>query len=78
MRNAELNSLIFLSLRSRANGCGNPFFFKGNTDSFVLRTQNDKPLSYHEIPCGYVLICRPVIARGKAPWQSVPLKRKKT
>ena len=44
MRNAELNSLIILSLRSRANGCGNPFFFKGNTDSFTLRVQNDRNL----------------------------------
>ena len=48
MRNAELNSLIILSLRSRANGCDNPFFFKGNTDSFVLRTQNDIPFSHCE------------------------------
>ena len=23
------------------NGCGNPFSFKGNTDSFTLRVQND-------------------------------------
>ncbi len=26
------------------NGCGNPFFFKGNTDSFALRVQNDRNL----------------------------------
>ena len=26
------------------NGCGNPFFFKGNTDSFTLRVQNDRNL----------------------------------
>ena len=34
------------SLRSRANGCGNPFFYlRVFTDSFVLRTQNDRPFS---------------------------------
>ena len=26
------------------NGCGNPFFFEGNTDSFTLRVQNDRNL----------------------------------
>ena len=31
------------SLRSRVNGCGNPFSLKGYTDSFTLRVQNDKP-----------------------------------
>ena len=36
------------SLRSRVSGCGNPFSFKGNTDSFTLRVQNDKPFSCHE------------------------------
>ena len=61
MRNAELNSLIILSLRcgvrwtplrsrstdragrrDRRKVRGNPFFFKGNTDSFAPSAQNDK------------------------------------
>ena len=33
------------SLRSRVNGCGNPFSFEGNTVSFVIRTRNDKRFS---------------------------------
>ncbi len=30
------------------NGCGNPFSFKGITDSFTLRVQNDRSFSYCE------------------------------
>ena len=67
--NKLLNGLqmqpVFLSLRSRVSGCGNPFSRllviargfspaairfspKGITDSFVLRTQNDRPSSHCE------------------------------
>ena len=28
------------------SGCGNPFSFEGNTDSFTLRVQNDKKFSH--------------------------------
>ena len=45
---------LTLSLRSRVNGCGNPFLFKrGITDSFTLRVQNDISFSY----CKYNKAC---------------------
>ena len=67
------------SLRSRVSGCGNSFSFKGNTDSFTLRVQNDKPISY----CKYIkcadMLCLPVIAKPrKRLWQSVSLLKGNT
>ena len=44
VRCAAIRSLPPPSLRSRADGCGNPFSFEGNTDSFTLRVQNDRNL----------------------------------
>ena len=37
---------------------GNPFSFKGSTDSFTLRAQNDKPFSCHECRKVYAVSCR--------------------
>ena len=51
-----------LSLRSRVNGCGNPFLFLKEADSFVLRTQNDKSFSCHEYRVVCAISCRLVIA----------------
>ena len=44
VRCAAIRLLPLSSLRSRANGCGNPFSFEGNTDFFTLRVQNDRNL----------------------------------
>ena len=42
---------------------GNPFlFFKGEADSFVLRTQNDTSFSCHECRKVCAVSCRSVIA----------------
>ena len=48
------------SLRSRVNGCGNPFSLKGYTDSFTLRVHNDKPfgdLQIHRVCSILLLTC---------------------
>ena len=42
------------------NGCGNPFSFKGITDSFTLRAQNDKPFSH----CGAGVRWTPLRSRS--------------
>ena len=48
--------------RDRRKVRGNPFSFKGNADSFVLRTQNDKSFSCHEYRVVCAISCRSVIA----------------
>ena len=56
------NILLLTRHCERRKVRGNPFSFKGNTDSFALCAQNDTPFSYHECRKVCAVSCCPVIA----------------
>ena len=56
------NILLLTRHCERRKVRGNPFSFKGNTDSFALCTQNDTPFSYHECRKVCAVSCCLVIA----------------
>ena len=56
------NILLLTRHCERRKVRGNPFSFKGNTDSFALCAQNDTPFSYHECRKVYAVSCCLVIA----------------